>query len=228
MIIVLGTMSFVFPQSSEAIYNDWKKERRKVERKNDDPKNIQLELDKIDSTYISFYRLALENERSSTAQPSSSPATSTKNKRTVGANINLPLFQGGSYNIKDAAVAYATVVTTDANAYYTKTIAENYSKSQNGGAGDVSFKCLLRNEDYRNVVFTIKGVGGVLIITPTVPARGELEIDLPPGIYTITTNILAVNKTESKAVTREVGNPAKYSFWAGKKYWFVLTQPMDN
>jgi len=230
VILVVATISFTFAQSSREIYNDWQKARKKIERKNDDPKNIQIELDKIDSTYISFYRLALENERSSTTtQPNSTPTntsgSSTPAPRNLGANVSLPGFQGGSYNIKDAAVAYATVVTTDANAYYTKTIADNYNKSQNGGEGGSSFKCLLRNEDNSTVIFTITGINGMFIIRPTVPGGGSVEVELPPGTYKITTTLVRALYTESKPVTREVGNPTVYSLWEGKKYCFVLTQP---
>lgn len=227
MTIVLGTMSFVFSQalSSKDVSRDYKKERKRIEAMNEDPQIKAVMLNQLDSTYKVEYEKAVARENGQNA-----PTTGSTN-RTVGANVNLPGFQGGSYSIKKSADSYAEVIIAEATAYSIRTYADAYKNStatENSPNVNTTLKCLLRNEDYRNVVFTIKGVGGVLIITPTVPARGELEIDLPPGIYTITTNILAVNKTESKAVTREVGNPAKYSFWAGKKYWFVLTQPMDN
>jgi hypothetical protein len=227
MMLVVATISFIFAQeSSSSLLKARDKEIKKIEKQNLPPEEISTQKRDVNS----FYQPLIDSAMARESQGKNYPNTNQQNQRNLGGNVNLPNFQGGSYDLQKSANSYATVTVAEATAYSIKTYADVYKNSttENNPNVNTTLKCLLRNEDYRNVVFTIKGVGGVLIITPTVPARGELEVDLPPGIYTITTNILAVNKTESKAVTREVGNPAKYSFWAGKKYWFVLTQPMDN
>lgn len=203
--------------SSKDLLRERSKELKKVERENipDDEKKEKIE--EINSFYKELIEKAMDQEMA----PASSSSTNLPSKeRKFGGDFSLPNIKGGSSSVTKTADAYATAVMAEATAYSIKAYA---------AASDETLPALLRNEDYRNVIFTIKGPGGYPEITVQVPARGQEEITLPfRGTYTVTTRIVQEGKTPSPPVTVTVGNPAKYGMYGGKKYSFVLTQPLSN
>lgn len=223
MLLVASTSLTSLGQSlsSKALLKERAKEIRAVQKRNAPEEQIKEELKRIDSFYKELIQRAMDQEMAPTSPTSSSNTNLPSKERKFGGDFSLPNIKGGSINITKTADAYATAVMAEANAKYMEACANAINSNEK------EFPVLLRNEDYRNVIFTIRGPGGSEI-TVQVSARGQEEVILPfRGRYTVTTQI--IGKTPSPPVTVTVGNPSyKYGLYGGKKYSFVLTQPLSN
>lgn len=223
MLLVASTSLTSFGQiSSKALLKERAKEIRAVQKRNAPEEEKKEEIKRIDSFYKEIIQKAMDQEMAPTS-PTSSTTTSSSKERKFGGDFSLPNIKGGSINITKTADAYATAVMAEANAKYMEACANAINSNEKE-----EFPGLLRNEDYRNVIFTIRGPGGYPEVTIQVSARGQEEVILPRGTYTVTTQIIQAGKTPSPPVTVTVGNPYKYGLYGGKKYSFVLTQPLSN
>ena len=219
MLLVASTSLTSFGQSlsSKVLLKERAKEIRAVQKRNAPEEEKKKKIKRIDSFYKELIQKAMDQEMAPTS-PSNTNLPSKERK--FGGDFSLPNIKGGSINITKTADAYATAVMAEANAKYMEACANAINSKE-------EFPGLLRNEDYRNVIFTIRGPGGSEI-TIQVSARGQEEVILPRGRYTVTTQIIQAGKTPSPPVTVTVGNPYKYGLYEGKKYSFVLTQPLSN
>ncbi len=230
MLLVASTSLTSFGQiSSKALLKERAKEIKAVQKRNAPEEEKEEEIKRIDSFYKELIQKAMDQEIAPTS-PTSSTTTSSSNtnlpskERKFGGDFSLPNIKGGGMNITKTADAYATAVMAEANAKYMEACANAINNNEKE-----EFPGLLKNEDYRNVIFTIRGPGGYPEITIQVSARGQEEVILPfRGTYTVTTQIIQAGKTPSPPVTVTVGNPYKYGLYGGKKYSFVLTQPLSN
>lgn len=217
MMLVVATISFTFSQNSSQIYQDWQKEREKIKEKNEDPEIIQNELNKLDSTYISFYRLALENEKT--------PITTTSTQQSMGGSFSLPNFQGKSINITKAANAYATVKTADAKAEFIKNMNGNNSESSNSSNGYIGI--MVNNFPYYmvDVVITecdnnLKPVPGGITLNFALKPGEKMEYSLLPGKWIIkSTAWNSYTKFNPRIKCKDL-DPLSFSYYEGKKYYW--------
>lgn len=231
MLLVASTSLTSFGQSlsSKDLLKERSKELKKVERENIPDDEREKKIEEINSFYKGLIEKAMDQEMATPSNNSSATSSTTNTnlpskERKFGGDFSLPNIKGGSMNITKTADAYATAVMAEASAKYMEACANAINSNEKE-----EFPGLLKNEDYRNVIFTIRGPGGYPEITVQVSARGQEEITLPfRGAYTVTTQIIQAGKTPSPPVTVTVGNPYKYGLYGGKKYSFVLTQPLSN
>lgn len=218
MMLVVATISFTFSQNSSQIYQDWQKEREKIKEKNEDPEIIQNELNKLDSTYISFYRLALENEKT--------PITTTSTQQSMGGSFSLPNFQGKSINITKAAEAYAKVKMTDAKADYIRNMNSNNSNGEsNSSSGYIGV--IVNNFPYYMTTVVVtecdenwKPVNGGFNYTFELKPGEKMEYSLLPGKWIIkSTAWNSYTKFNPRIKCKDL-DPLSFSYYEGKKYYW--------
>lgn len=208
MMLVVATISFTFSQNSSQIYQDWQKEREKIKEKNEDPEIIQNELNKLDSTYISFYRLALENEKTqittTTNNTPTNQTTQNTHQQSIGGSFSLPNFQGGSLNVTKAANAYATVTMANANAYMISQMANGGQATYSAPNNNMGLEGVIINKDpYQEFSVVIIGVdpsNSYYRKSLTIGKGEKTKIYLPVGKYTVTSKG-DYEKEESATVT---------------------------
>lgn len=187
MILVLGTMSFSFSQeSSTYLLKERAKEIKKVEKQNLPPEEILAEKNAINNFYKPLIDSALAREyRNNTTATSNS---STPPPRTIGANVNLPGFQGGSYRIKDAAISFVMV----SDAQNRRMITERQINNQNNQDGKIKanestfgYEGILMNKySYRDITITITpNYPGAVGVMHTIKKGETSLLYLLPGEY---------------------------------------------
>jgi len=191
VILVLGAISFVSAQeSSSSLLKKRDKEIIRIEKQNLPPEEISVQKKEANDFYQPLIDSAMNREyranySSNNKTTSGSP---TPSHRNLGANVNLPGFQGGSYNIKDAAISYVMV----SDAQNRQMITERQINNQNNQDGKIKanesslgYEGILMNKySYREITITITpNYPGAVGITHTIKKGTTSLMYLLPGEY---------------------------------------------
>ncbi len=210
--LVVATISFAFSQksmSSKDVFDEWNEKRIKVEKMNEDPAVKKQLLDQLDSAYVLFFKIALENEQKlpTTTVANNTPANQTTqntHQQSIGGNFSLPNFQGGSLNVTKAADAYATVTMANANAYLISQMASGGQSTYSAPNNNMGLEGVIINKDsYQEFSVVIIGVdpsNSYYRKSLTIGKGEKTKIYLPVGKYTVTSKG-DYEKEESATVT---------------------------
>lgn len=177
MMLVVATISFIFAQeNSSSLLKRRDKEIIKVVKQNLPPEEISAQIKVINDFYQPLIDAAMTRERGNTQTQSQNQNTQNTNRRTIGANVDLPGFQGGSCNIVRSAVAFSIVSNANTRQMFVEkqlNNSENGTIKVDGNFSEYGYEGLLINEySYQNSTF---------IIIPDYPMADSIKYKIAAG-----------------------------------------------
>ena len=225
--MVVATVSFVFSQksiSSKDIFDEWNRKKAEIEKMNEDPTVKKQLLDQLDSAYVPFFKIVLENEQKTSSTTTNNTSTQNTHQQSIGGSFSLPNFQGKSISITKAADAYAKVKITDAKAEYIRNMSNN-SEPNSSSEGYVGI--VVNNFPYYMTTVTVvecddnwKPIESGFNYKFELKPGEKVEYCLFPGKWIITSTAWNSYTTFKSRIKYKDLDPLSFSFYEGKKYYW--------